>query len=164
MLSEWVLQELPNRLIPTLHMPDTSLKRLRSLRDRADRLLDHVSADLGKFVKTDNGSYFTTPSADSKAGEVSVSTTCSCLMCLALTGGFKGSSSPTADDLFLEVVNAPWTSSGLIENNAFTTSLVIRTLGFLACEGCFKSGPGISNPQITEEEMGFKQRGAIRGV
>jgi hypothetical protein len=32
------------------------------------------------------------------------------------------------------LVNAPWMSSGLTANNAFTTSLVIRTLGFLKDE------------------------------
>jgi len=36
-----------------------------------------------------------------------------------------------ARDILEKVTDAPWESSGLVENNAFTTTLVLRTFGFL---------------------------------
>ena len=128
-------------------MPEVSLSTLRDLRSRARKLLGSVSADLAPFVNSD-GTFRRTPDSLSKTSDVNVTTTCSCLMALALTNSFKkffkspfkGGLGQDAAQIFRMVVNAPWMSSGLTANNAFTTTLVIRAYGFLEQEGLLKGG------------------------
>src|SRR4051812_31164397 len=110
------------------------LQRLRSLRGRAEELLPSVAADLRPFLHPfDDVTFLRTPESERKKGDVNVTTTCSCLMALALTGNFQIYKSVAADPTkaFRKVVTAPWRSSGLVPNNAFTTTLVLRTLGFM---------------------------------
>jgi ATPase family protein associated with various cellular activities (AAA) len=120
-------------------MPDIDLKRLRGLRRRAEATLQTLVSDLKPFRHDDKQSGFLrTPHSESISGDVNVTTTCSCLMALALTGRLGDF---YADDLkdnpnivastFQKLLTAPWMSSGLAENNAFTTTLILRTLGFL---------------------------------
>jgi len=126
-------------------MHEVPLSTLRELRARARDLLKSVRTDLTPFVKTD-GTFLRTPDSLSKADDVNVTTTCSCLMALALTNSFgefyKANTKQTATDIFRSVVAAPWMSSGLTENNAFTTTLVFRTFGFLEAEGLLRQKSG----------------------
>jgi len=129
-------------------MSEVSLKRLRQLRDRATLLLENVQADLAPFVKND-GTFRRKPDSPSTEGDVNVTTTCSCLMALSLTNTFhqfykekykekfKESFLKGAGAIFQSLVKAPWMSSGLTANNAFSTTLVLRTFGFLEEEGLF---------------------------
>lgn len=117
-------------------MPEIELKRLRKLRSRAEALLGTLVADLKPFQHGVKAHGFRRrPDSDSVPDDVNVTTTCSCLMALALAGkltDFYGKNSAAAvDEIFERLLRAPWMSSGLIENNAFTTTLVIRLLGFL---------------------------------
>jgi len=58
--------------------------------------------------------------------------------------------------IFEKLVNAPWMSSGLTENNAFTTTLVIRLLGFLVEAGALPSGDADSRMKKNwEPELRF---------
>jgi len=119
-------------------MSEVTLKRLRELRDRATALQENVLADLEPFVKNEDGTFRRKPDSPTLVGDVNVTTTCSCLMALALTkqfAKFYGLSKPDIEKkstaVFARIANAPWMSSGLTANNAFTTTLVLRTLGFL---------------------------------
>jgi hypothetical protein len=114
-------------------MSDVLLKRLRSLRAQADKLLKHAPA-LSAFLNKDELTFLRTPESLQIDDDVNVTTTCSCLMALAVTDQvsavYKGENEDAAK-AFMKVIRAPWMSSGLTENNAFTTTLIIRTLGFL---------------------------------
>jgi hypothetical protein len=154
-------------------MSDLSLSRLRSLRSRANVLLDHLVYDLVPFVK-DDGSFRRTPTSSSTKGDVNVTTTCSCWMALAAANKFKeffgkpfrlkhgksfaedaqqastkgaesakdAKSTDDAESAFKNLIDAPWMSSGLTANNAFTTSLVMRVFGFLKEEYILKQEAG----------------------
>ena len=112
-----------------------SLHRLRILRADARRLLDEISGDLDPFRHEDDQVTFVrTPTSYSAEGDVNVTTTCSCVMALALTnvfGTFYEKTKNAADLIMDRLIDAPWMSSGLTSNNAFTTALVLRTYGFL---------------------------------
>lgn len=130
-------------------MPDLSLSRLRSLRRRANALLDHLDDDLLPFVK-DDGTFRRTPTSSAAKGDINVTTTCSCWMALATAYRFEefygdpfrlkhGKALPGGAELaFKSLVDAPWMSSGLTANNAFTTSLVMRVFGYLKEEKLVK--------------------------
>jgi hypothetical protein len=54
-----------------------------------------------------------------------------------------------AASIFNRLLTAPWMSSGLTDNNAFTTVLVLRAYGFLQQEGIFGAhGPKADSRQI----------------
>lgn len=117
-------------------MPKIDLKSLRTLRRRAHELLQTLQSELEPFLHDDKERGFVrTPESDSAPDDVNVTTTCSCLMALALTrkmGEFYGENyKETASKVFNSLLTAPWMSSGLTENNAFTTTLILRTFGFL---------------------------------
>ena len=122
-------------------MSEIPLKRLRDLRLRADKLLANVEQDLKAFIHAkDHLTFRRKPESESRKGDVNVTTTCSCVMALALTNNFhrfyfqgkeEGSDSTKAQEILNSLVNAPWMSSGLTSNNAFTTALVLRTYGHL---------------------------------
>lgn len=134
-------------------MPEVSLNTLRQLRTRARKLLGNVATDLKPFVKGD-GTFRRTPESPANAGDVNVTTTCSCLMALALTDTlvrfYKENPKNTASNIFRLVIAAPWMSSGLTANNAFTTTLVLRTFGFLEAGGFLVAGSGKPDPIGTE--------------
>lgn len=137
-------------------MSEVSLPQLRGLRERASVLLRNVSADLRPFVKKEDGTFRRTPESPSIKDDVNVTTTCSCLMALAVTNSFKefykAMPALTAPEILRSVVEAPWMSSGLTANNAFTTTLVLRTFGFLEAEGLLKDESGKSSP-ISEDAV-----------
>jgi ATPase family associated with various cellular activities (AAA) len=118
-------------------MPDIELKRLRDLRRRAQELVSTLDSDMKSFrhASIENG-FRRKPTSESDPNDVNITTTASCLMALALAGRLpdlygreKWKDVVTA--IFNNVVQKPWMSSGLTENNAFTTALVIRLYGFL---------------------------------
>jgi hypothetical protein len=111
--------------------------------------LDHLVDDFLPFVK-DDGTFRRTPTSPAAKGDINVTTTCSCWMALAAANKFtefygdpfrsKYGAQPASDSraMFASLVDAPWMSSGLTANNAFTTSLVMRVFGFLKAEGIIK--------------------------
>jgi hypothetical protein len=117
-------------------MPEIELERLRALRRRAETLLSTLGSDLKPFChEHKKNGFLRKPDSASDPDDVNVTTTCSCLMALALADKlsefYTDSGGATAAEVFAKLVAAPWMSSGLTENNAFTTTLVLRTLGFL---------------------------------
>lgn len=127
-------------------MPDNELLRLRELRRRAEALLSSLVSDLQPFrhTKEENG-FVRKPDSDS-ADDVNVTTTCSCIMALAFADKlgemYSDGSKKIPNKIFANVVAAPWMSSGLAEHNPFTTTLVLRTFGFLAESAL----PGLPKP------------------
>jgi hypothetical protein len=124
-------------------MAEVELERLRTLRRRAEVLLQTLVADLTPFRhESIEQGFLRTPDSQSIPNDVNVTTSCSCLMALALTGNtrqfFEDDPEGTAQAIFWKLFDAPWMSSGLAENNAFTTTLVLRTLGFLVEEGTLR--------------------------
>ena len=128
-------------------MPEVSLDVLRGLRDRALSLLQNEVGDLTPFKKED-GTFRRKPDSRSPAWDTNVTTTCSCLMALASTDKFRSFYKNDEDSasiapgqgaakIFQTLLDAPWMSSGLTENNAFTTTLVLRAYGFLKQEQLF---------------------------
>lgn len=122
-------------------MTEIPLDTLRELRRRATQLSETVDSDLRVFLHTkDRLTFRRKPDSKSRDGDVNVTTTCSCVMALALTNEFhrfyfkedeEGSDDTKAQKLLAFLVKAPWMSSGLTFNNAFTTALVLRTYGLL---------------------------------
>jgi len=117
-------------------MPDVELKRLRELRARAEVLLATLVSDLKPFQHDQEINGFRRkPDSPSDPDDVNVTTTCSCLMALTLSGKlddfYNQKSKEIVSAMFQKLLGAPWMSSGLAENNAFTTTLIIRLLGFL---------------------------------
>ena len=122
-------------------MSEVSLNRLRDLRERATTLQKNILSDLKPFVKGD-GTFRRKPDSPDLPKDVNVTTTCSSLMALALTKKFadfynlsKIEVETKASTVLKMLAAAPWMSSGLTANNAFTTTLVLRTMGFLVEQG-----------------------------
>jgi hypothetical protein len=151
-------------------MSEVSLNRFRQLRDRASVLLENVLGDLTPFVKSD-GTFRRKPDSPSAEGDVNVTTTCSCLMALALTNSFqkfyseyKGKIEKKPSVIFQTLVKAPWMSSGLTANNAFTTTLVLRAFGFLDGERIFGSQPGKAGSTKSEPVKTWELHLGIKDV
>ena len=111
-----------------------------------------LSSDLTPFrhQKPLNG-FRRKPDSESPADDLNVTTTCSCLMSLALSGKLdefygreRGKS--IAEETFKALLSAPWMSSGLAENNAFTTTLMIRLFGLLVDSEVLYGGEGPAEP------------------
>jgi ATPase family associated with various cellular activities (AAA) len=127
-------------------MPEIDLERLRRLRDQAEELLASLIDDLEPFKSTDSALGFrrTPTSVPEGPNDVNVTTTCSCLMGLAHAGRlakfYENEPPSVVTDVIQNVMSAPWQSSGLIENNTFTSTLVIRTVGALVRSGLLPPG------------------------
>lgn len=133
-------------------MPDIELNRLRDLRRQAERLRNTLVSDLKPFVHgTENNGFRRKPDSESLLEDVNITTSCSCLMGLTLYGKvpeFYGKEyKKKISAIFSSLLKAPWMSSGLPEDNAFTTTLIIRLFGFLL-EGV----PGIELDNAKEWE------------
>lgn len=144
------------------------LSRLRKLRSRAKKLLSHVSKDLAPFAHTiAKGTFRRKPNSKSLPNDINVTTTCSCLMALALTDELRGfyrwdrDTETDPQDVFQLLLDAPWMSSGLPENNAFTTTLIIRTLGFLISGGFMEPEVADSKKQW---ELRLVEEGKLEGL
>jgi len=123
-------------------MPNLDLKRLRDLRRRSEVLLNTLASDLNPFRHQElvNG-FRRKPDSPSSPDDVNVTTTCSCLMALAISDKLKDFYGTSYKDIVVQilqkVVEAPWMSSGLSENNAFTTTLLLRLFGCLTNSDAF---------------------------
>lgn len=113
-----------------------ALDRLRALRERAYRLNRTLNSDLSPFFHAhDKISFRRLPTSPSDPGDVNVATTCSALMALALTretNNFYRAKTTELSDLLARMMSAKWTSSGLPNNNPFTTSVVLRAFGMVS--------------------------------
>jgi len=124
---------------------ELTLQRLREVRRRAQDLLRFVESDLRQFLHgLDKETFRRKSESPSIKDDVNVTTTCSCVMALALTNSFRkfyevendqAKANEKASSIFKRLVAAPWMSSGLTANNAFSTTLVLRTYGLLKQEG-----------------------------
>jgi hypothetical protein len=108
------------------------------------------------FVKSD-GTFLRKPDSRRVEDDVNVTTTCSCLMALALTNSFNefykaAKIKRDASTIFRTMVLAPWMSSGLTANNAFSTTLVLRSFGFLEEEDLFVDKKG-SEATLQDESI-----------
>ena len=113
------------------------MKQLRALRRRVELLNDHFQEDLQAFLKDDEITFSPTPEDKDKT-EVSVTTTCTILMALTTAyrmEEFYGKALKTSDEnaekVFAAIASADWTSSKLPTENAFTSTVVLRTAGIL---------------------------------
>jgi hypothetical protein len=126
-------------------MPDIELMRLRKLRSRAQDLLSTLTSDLEPFQSKDKHYGFRRmpSSTPDRPDDVNVTTTCSCIMSLAhsrkVDDFYPKNLGPILPDIIVNVMKAEWQSSGLIENNAFTTVLVVRLCGAIIESGAMSS-------------------------
>ncbi len=128
-------------------MAEIKLKELREIRRRAQELLRSVDTDIKPFLhQKDKETFRRKPESESIEGDVNVTSSCSCLMSLALSNSFckfydvedATKANQKAKSILDRIIDAPWMSSGLTANNAFSTALVLRTYGFLKQEGLLK--------------------------
>ena len=145
-------------------MSDIDIKRLRVLRERVEELFKNLIPDLRPFRhKNRSNGFIRTPKSSSDPDDVNITTSCSCILALALTGKFEEFYSdenlnieelPT--EMFRALFKAPWMSSGLSENNAFTTTLVLRALGFLIQSGVPKISNALKEKRWWEPHIQFQ--------
>lgn len=162
-----------------LHTPEDDIKVFRALRIRAEDLMRTVTEDLRPFLHShDNVTFIRKPGFPAEPDDVNVTTTCSCLMALALTrraqdlyapgdageGGRKKTKLSLLE-AFRLLLRAPWMSSGLTENNSFTTTLVLRAYAYLIQSGALSPEDvkvlkkawelklGISNPSSLAKKI-----------
>lgn len=125
-------------------MPNLDLADIRRLRANAASLLRHQPDDLIAFLNAKNKlTYRRLPEQLSRPSDVKVTSSCSCLMSIALSKQFSqvydSKSTKSAQRAFQRIYNASWRSSGLGLNNAFSTVLVIRSFGLLVEAGVLDS-------------------------
>jgi hypothetical protein len=110
---------------------------MRELRARAEGLIENFGRDLRPFLKNDQ-TFHRLPNRDVTPG-VSVTTTCTCLMAGAAVNRMKeiypSESISRAVRAFSAAVEYDWKSSGLDDDNSFTTVLVLRAAGLLRKHG-----------------------------
>lgn len=130
----------------------SELERLRRLRRLGTPLLLQLPADLGDFLNNKNQTFRRRPEQESEPNDVKVTTTCSCLMALALSRRFDQVYKPTGTDskdpktvvrqVFDSVFKAKWESSGLQEDNPFSTVLVMRACALLVSSDALAADVG----------------------
>lgn len=119
-------------------MQRETVDRLRELRRRADALKKTARHDLEMFHHAiDRVTFRRLPSSESILNDVGVTTSCSCLMALAVAPEASRSDIQKALEL---VFRARWESSGLEVDNGFTTAIVMRTAGILRRHGLLPDG------------------------
>src|SRR5687767_10998318 len=110
-------------------MSGDSLERLRALQRRVEPLKAQVVEELRAYLhEKDRITFRRLPTSVSKSGDVNVTTTCTALMALAVTKRLA-SFYPNGEPLtaFKKVVETrKWVSSKLEDDNAFTTTMVLR--------------------------------------
>jgi hypothetical protein len=116
-------------------------QRLHELRRKAETINATLIDDMTPFFSNSNLVFRRLPDSDKKGN---VTTTCSCLMAMAtsdqLIDFFKKVLSTDNKDkiqkritaVFEHAVKVQWTSSGLLDNNAFSSLIVLRTAGLLS--------------------------------
>jgi hypothetical protein len=116
---------------------DRALENLRKLRAKAAEINGTLIHDLLPFFLPNRMLFQRLPSGSDDKGNVT--NTCSCLMALVTADVavefFRQSLAISSDDeaqdkiteIFEKAVRSEWTSSGLADNNAFTSLIVLRT-------------------------------------
>ncbi len=117
-------------------MDRITLDRLRELRKNVRCLSKTLVDDLRPFLhEIDELTFRRLPDSVSKPRDVGITTTCSCLMSLSMADKipeFYGERfRARLARAFNRVVKGRWESSGLLEPNSFTPTIVLRTAGFL---------------------------------
>jgi hypothetical protein len=118
-----------------------AIQNLRELRKKAASINATLVDDLKPFFVTDALVFRRLPTGSDDKGNVT--NTCSCLMALAtaekLLDFFKVHPTPSIVDaqvriteIFENAVKTEWTSSGLKDDNAFSSLIVLRTAGLLS--------------------------------
>jgi hypothetical protein len=126
-------------------MSELDLSNIRRLRGDALELVAHNGADISQFLhKKDRLTFRRRPEQKSTKGDVKVTTSCSCLMSLALGSKleqvYPKKTKESAKRAFLRIFRASWRTAGLGLNNAFSTVLVIRAFGMLVEAGVIEKG------------------------
>src|SRR6266496_1785223 len=121
---------------------EEAIEKLRSLRKKAMDINASLVDDLRPFFVADKNVFRRLPSGSDTKGNVT--NTCSCLMALAIsyngaeffkiTRTSKSNTDPLVKltSVFQKAVTSEWTSSGLNDDNAFSSLLVLRTAGLLS--------------------------------
>jgi len=143
------------------------IQNLRDLRKKAASINATLIEDLKPFFGSNGLVFRRLPDSDE---EGNVTNTCSCLMALATSGDsvdflkqaldldseFEARSGLT--DIFQNAVSSEWTSSGLPDDNAFTSLIVLRTGGLLS-RGLLTK-PALDMSHALRSMKGRKVRGA----
>ncbi len=119
-------------------MMKDATSQLRQLRKKAEKINTTLLGDLKPFLGT---SLFRRLPNSNLVGNAT--TTCSCLMALATSDHplqmFKDLFETDEEDarervtsMFEGIVSGTWTSSGLLDGNAFSSLLILRTAGLLS--------------------------------
>jgi hypothetical protein len=121
---------------------DNAIQKLRELRSKAASINATLIDDLKPFFVPKYLVFRRLPSGSDEKGNVT--NTCSCLMALAILDKgveFFRQTLPISSDIaareqitriFEKSVTSVWTSSGLPDDNAFTSLIVLRTAGLLS--------------------------------
>lgn len=150
-------------------------QRLHKLRAKAENINTTLTGDLLPFYGRTNPVFRRLPGRDSD--EVgNVTTTCSCLMSIATSDNLidffkeiirtrsateERKLIPTDEarnlitTIFEFAVNAPWTSSGLPDDNAFSSLIILRTAGILTRS---VESP-LTSPVLAMKHTAYKQEG-----
>src|SRR5437870_6367528 len=120
---------------------ENPIQDLRELRKDAARINATLGDDLKPFFGSNGLVFRRLPDSDEKGN---VTNTCSCLMALATSGDSVSFFKQALDldteleaqnaltEIFEHAVNSEWTSSGLPDDNAFTSLILLRTAGLLS--------------------------------
>lgn len=130
-------------------MDKDTIDRMRNLREKTRGLNKTIKEDLEKFLhEKDEVTFRRLPWSPSDENDVGITTTSTCLMALAVTGElidfYDGDMSKTqkAFEMIMKGdKNDKWISSKLDPCNAFTTTLVLRTFGFLKQKSALDKKP-----------------------
>jgi hypothetical protein len=130
-------------------MADDLLAAMREVRSRAEVLGRTLVEDYQPFMNPiDNVTFYRLPSNPPKGpNDIGVTPTCTAFMTLALTGAlssFYGRISEDAlhtkvKDAIKSLMESPWQTGRLEQNNAFTTVLMLRAGGMLFKAGFLKA-------------------------
>src|SRR5688572_920761 len=137
-----------------------SLQRLRELRSWAERINSSLVRDLKPFEGTENPVFLRLPSSDQIGN---VTTTCSCLMALLTCGKLDEFFDSSADGVQAKIweilthgIKGTWKSSGLDEKNAFSSLIVLRTVGL------FRVANLVDERILTRKHKGESLREIVR--
>lgn len=138
------------------------LKKMRQLRKRVTELNSNVVRDLRVFLNPyDTGTFERLPTkAPDDKNDIGVTVTCTCLMTAAMTQSVgeiydikKENIADTLTDVFDRLLAFRWASSQLAENNAFTSALILRTVGVLCRTGYADQGEWRSKKRTRPEDV-----------
>jgi hypothetical protein len=132
-------------------MRDELLLQMRDLRQRVKSLCSTVAANYTSFYDRDKNTFFRLPPKPLvDQDSIGVTVTATALMALALPGKLEDvlvtDTSEKLEDrvhsCICRIFDHSWSTADLVQNNAFTTSLVLRAISILFLKG-----------HITEEQL-----------